>query len=93
MLMSLNDEGGWNGQNRELQNFPFPLPSYRGRSLHKHDIGLHLLSASRFRIDLSIASEQIHRNSLCRAMTAIHASVQRIGTSDELIERIWAGEA
>ena len=93
MLMSLNDEGGWNGQNRELQNVPFPLPSYRGRSLHKHDIGLHLLETTRLRIDLSLAAQQIHRTSLCRAMAAIHSSVQRIERTDRLIERIWAGQA
>jgi hypothetical protein len=93
MLMSLNGEGGWNGKDGEFQNLPFSPPAHGNRSHHHHDIGLDLLRASRLRIDLNIASEQIHRNSLCRAMTAIHASVQRIGTSDELIERIWTGEA
>jgi hypothetical protein len=93
MLMPLNDEGSWNGQDGELQNFPFPLPLNDGRSRHKHDIGLNLLHASRHRIDLSIAAEHVHRDSLCRTMRAIQASVQRIGTSDRLIERIWTGQS
>jgi hypothetical protein len=93
MLMPLNDEGGWNGQGGEFQNIPFPLPSYGGRSRHKHDIGLQLLKTSQHRIDLSLAAEHIHRTSLCRAMKAIHASVQRIGSSDKLIERIWTGQS
>jgi hypothetical protein len=93
MLMPLNDEGSWNGQDGELQNFAFRLPPYGSRSRHNADIGLQLLETSRQRIDLSLAAERTHRTSLCRAMTAIHASVQRIDSSDKLIERIWTGES
>jgi hypothetical protein len=89
MSMWLSEDEGWNGQDRRLPTFAAPL------SVHgsERDIGLGLLDASRLRIDVSLASEQTNRESLCRAMLAIRASRLRIGSTDKLIEQIWTDKS
>ena len=93
MSMWLSEDEGWSGQDRRLQTLASPLPVHGDPWYSEHNIGLDLLDASRFRIQLSLASEQIHRESLRRAMEAIHASLQRIGSTDKLIERIWTDQS
>jgi hypothetical protein len=92
MSMWLSDDEDWSGQDGRLQTFAASLRVHGGPSGKERSIGLDLLDASRLRIDLSVESEGIHRRSLCRAMEAIRASVQRIGRTDRLIERIWTDQ-
>ena len=90
MSMWLSEDEGRSGQDGRLQSLVSPL--HGGRLGSERDIGLVLLDASQFRIDLSLESEQIHRESLGRAMEAIHASLQRIARTDKLIEQIWTDQ-
>jgi hypothetical protein len=92
MSMRLSDDEDWSGQDGRLQTFGASLRAHAGPSGKERDIGLDLLVASRLRIDFSLESEGIHRRSLCRAMEAIHASVQRIGRTDRLIGQIWTDQ-
>ena len=87
--MWLSDDEGWSGQDGRLPIFASPLPAHGGRLGNEHNIGLDLLDSSRHRIGLCLESEQIHRESLSRAMEAIRASLQRIGRTDTLIKGIW----
>ncbi len=93
MSMWLSEDEGWNGQDPRPQTFAAPFPARGGRLGNERDIGLSLLDASRLRIDVSLASEQTNRESLCRAMLAIRASLLRIGSTDKLIEQIWTDQS
>jgi hypothetical protein len=73
--------------------FVEPNDSQSGPLWKDHGVGLDLLEATRLRIGMSLETELIHRRSLSRAMEAIHASAQRIGNTDKLIERMWIGES
>jgi hypothetical protein len=92
MSMWLSEDEGCGRQDRRFQICASPLPAHGGRLGNQRNIGLDLLDASRHRIDLSLESEQVQRESLGRSMEAIRSSLLRIGSSDKLIEQLWTGQ-